>query len=85
MIAHKQFGIHVQCHNNLTSHMCLNSKEVALLRQEILLIWDESSMAHKDMLSSLDFLLQDLMSNNLNVPFGGNALSLEMISGHVFQ
>ncbi len=65
--------------------MCLNSKEVALLRQEILLIWDESSMAHKDMLSSLDFLLQDLMSNNLNVPFGGNALSLEMISGHVFQ
>ncbi len=59
MTDHKQFGIPVPCHENSTSHICQNSKEVALLRQATLLIWDESSMAHKDMLSCLDRLLQD--------------------------
>ena len=74
MTAHKQFGIPVPCHENSTSHIRLNSKEATLLTQASLLIWDESSMAHKDMLSCLDRLLQDLMGNT--DPFGGKCLVL---------
>jgi ATP-dependent DNA helicase PIF1 len=74
LTAHKQFGIPVQCHENSTSHLRLNSKEASLLRQATFLIWDESSMARKGMLSCLDRLLQDLMDNT--VPFGSKCLVL---------
>jgi hypothetical protein len=75
MTAHKQFGIPVPCHENSTSHIRLKSKEAALLREADLIIWDESTMAHKDMLICLDRLLQDVM-NNSNEPFGGKCLLL---------
>jgi hypothetical protein len=59
MTAHKQFGIPVPCHDSSSSHIRPNSREATILRQAALLIWDESSMAHKDMLSCMDRLLQD--------------------------
>ena len=75
MTAHKQFGIPVPCHDHSTSHIRLNSKEAAALREASLIIWDESTMAHKDMLICLDRLLRDLM-NNSGSPFGGKCLVL---------
>jgi hypothetical protein len=75
MTAHKQFGIPVPCHENSTSKIRPNSIEANNLREASLLIWDESSMAHKDMLICLDRLLQDLMGLK-DVPFGGKCLML---------
>ena len=75
MTAHKQFGIPVPCHENSTSKIRPNSKEAKTLRDASLLIWDESSMAHKDMLDCLDRLLRDLMQAD-DVPFGGKCLLL---------
>ena len=74
MTAHKQFGLPVPCHENSTSHIRPSSKEATLLRNATLLIWDESSMAHKDMLGCMDRLLRDLMSTD--APFGGKCLVL---------
>ena len=75
MTAHKQFGIPVPCHENSTSKIRPNSQEAKRLRDASLLIWDESSMAHKDMLVCLDRLLRDLMCTE-DVPFGGKCLLL---------
>ena len=74
MTAHKQFGLPVPCHENSTSHIRPNSREAALLRNATLLIWDESSMTHKDMLGCMDRLLRDLMGTD--APFGGKCLVL---------
>jgi hypothetical protein len=74
MTAHKQFGIPVPCHDNSTSHIRLNSKEATEIRNASLLIWDESTMAHKDMLHCLDRFLCDLM--NSDAAFGGKCLLL---------
>jgi hypothetical protein len=75
MTAHKQFGIPVPCYEHSTSHIRLNSKEAAKLREASLLIWDESTMAHKDMLTCLDRLLKDIM-NFSECPFGGKCILL---------
>jgi hypothetical protein len=74
MTAHKQFGIPVPCHENSTSCIRPKSAEAAVLRQATLIIWDECTMAHKDMLSCLDRLLKDLM--NTDEPFGGKIIVL---------
>ena len=75
MTAHKQFGIPIPCHENSTSKIKPNSKEAQILREASFLIWDESSMAHKDMLVCLDRLLRDIMGT-ADVPFGGKCLML---------
>ncbi len=43
---HKQFSIPVPCNEHSTSHIRLNSKEAAKLREASLIIWNESSMSH---------------------------------------
>ena len=73
--AHKQFGIPVPCHENSTSHIRLNSREARQLKDASVLIWDEASMTHKDMLMCLDRFLRDLMKLD-DVPFGGKCLVL---------
>ena len=75
MTAHKLFGIPVPCHENSTSRIRLNSQEAQRLKDASVLIWDEATMAHKDMLMCLDRLLRDLMKNE-EVPFGGKCLVL---------
>ena len=75
LTAHKGFGIPVPCHENSTSHIRLNSQEARRLKEASILIWDESTMAHKDMLICLDRLLRDLMEED-DIPFGGKCLVL---------
>ena len=75
MTAHKQFGIPVPCHENSTSRIRLNTREAQQLKDASVLIWDEATMAHKDMLMCLDRLLRDLMQLD-DVPFGGKCLVL---------
>ena len=75
LTAHKGFGIPVPCHENSTSHIRLNSQEARRLKEASILIWDESTMAHKDMLMCLDRLLRDLMKED-EIPFGGKCLVL---------
>jgi hypothetical protein len=73
--AHKGFGTPVPCHENSTSHIRPTSQEARRLKEADVLIWDESTMAHKDMLMCLDRLLRDLMKQD-DVPFGGKCLVL---------
>ena len=75
MTVHKQFGIPVPCHDNSTSHIRLDTKEAAEIRKASLIIWDESTMAHKDILHCLDRFLCDLMNDDTQ-PFGGKCLLL---------
>ena len=45
-----------------------------LIRHAKIIIWDEAPMAHKQLLESLDTILQDLMETSL--PFGGKVILL---------
>ena len=44
------------------------------------IVWDEAPMGHNDLIEALDWLLQDLMGNNL--PFGGKVV---ILGGHFAQ
>lgn len=70
--AHSRFKIPL---DHTVSKACNVSKQsalAALLREASLIIWDESSMARKENIESLDLLLRDLCDPN--TPFGGKVV-----------
>ncbi|XP_057250108.1 uncharacterized protein LOC130591189 [Beta vulgaris subsp. vulgaris] len=70
--AHSRFKIPL---DHTVSKACNVSKQsglAALLKEACLIIWDESSMARKENIESLDLLLRDLCDPN--VPFGGKVI-----------
>ncbi|XP_048497997.1 uncharacterized protein LOC125496546 [Beta vulgaris subsp. vulgaris] len=70
--AHSRFKIPL---DHIVSKACNVSKQsglAALLKETCSIIWDESSMAQKENIESLDLLLRELCDPN--VPFGGKVV-----------
>jgi hypothetical protein len=71
-MAHSAFGILVQeSDEGLMSKIQPNSARAKLLRQAVLIIWEELPMAKKSAVEYADQLLQDIIESPL--PFGGKA------------
>ncbi|XP_072084498.1 uncharacterized protein [Arachis hypogaea] len=69
---HSRFKIPI---NAEPSSMCNISKQsdfAKLIRQTTTIIWDEASMANKEIMESLDRTLRDILENNN--PFGGKVM-----------
>ena len=71
---HKMFGTPVPCREDSVSKIRHGTKEARDILDASLIIWDESTMAHKDNLHCMDRLLRDLTDND--IPFGGKCIVL---------
>jgi hypothetical protein len=69
-----QYKLPVPLLDNSTSSMRLSSTEARNIRDAVLLIWDEATMASSHALNAVNRLLREIMGNEL--PFGGKVLLL---------
>ncbi|XP_069149282.1 uncharacterized protein [Solanum lycopersicum] len=72
--AHSRFKIPVDIDDNFTCNISKQSSLAILIRDSKLIVWDEVSMAKKNMIEALDTLLKDLM--NTKALFGGKVVVL---------
>ncbi|KAG5561561.1 hypothetical protein RHGRI_004566 [Rhododendron griersonianum] len=71
--AHSRFKIPINADGKLCCSISKQSGLAALIKQAILIIWDEASMAKKETIEALDWLLRDLTEND--ILFGGKLSS----------
>lgn len=71
---HSRFKIPINADGKLCCNVGKRSATATLLKQAVLIIWDEASMAKKGTIEALDFLLRDLTEKDML--FGGKAVLL---------
>ncbi|XP_011859010.1 PREDICTED: uncharacterized protein LOC105556523, partial [Vollenhovia emeryi] len=71
---HKTLGLPVPLFADSTSNIKIQSKEADCLKKTDVFIWDEAPMAPRYALEIMNYLLQDIMQNN--IPFGGKIVVL---------
>ncbi|XP_053164950.1 uncharacterized protein LOC128350575 [Hemicordylus capensis] len=71
---HSQFKLPVPILENSVSNMRLNSQDAKNLKTAKIIIWDESTMAPTQALTTVDKLLKEIMENNK--PMGGKVFLL---------
>ncbi|KAL4566121.1 hypothetical protein LXL04_030231 [Taraxacum kok-saghyz] len=72
--AHSRFKIPINLDNNSMCNIKQQSGVAQLLRLAKIIIWDESSMAHRQAVEAVDRSIQDF--TKLNLPFGGKIMIL---------
>ncbi|KAL4580135.1 hypothetical protein LXL04_016316 [Taraxacum kok-saghyz] len=72
--AHSRFKIPINLDNNSMCNIKQQSGVAQLLRLAKIIIWDESSMAHRQAVEAVDRSIQDI--TKLNLPFGGKIMIL---------
>ncbi|XP_058187676.1 uncharacterized protein LOC131304451 [Rhododendron vialii] len=72
--AHSRFKIPINANGKLCCSISKQSGLATLIKQAILIIWDEASMAKKETIEALDYLLGDLTEND--ILFGGKVVVL---------
>ncbi|XP_058216696.1 uncharacterized protein LOC131327562 [Rhododendron vialii] len=72
--AHSRFKIPVSCEGKLCCSISKQSGLATLIKETTLIIWDEASMAKKESIEALDYLLRDLIDND--TLFGGKVVVL---------
>ncbi|KAG5537863.1 hypothetical protein RHGRI_025085 [Rhododendron griersonianum] len=72
--AHSRFKIPINSNGKLCCSISKQSGLAALIKQAVLIIWDEASMAKKQSIEALDYLLRDLTEND--TLFGGKVVVL---------
>nr|XP_009767304.1 PREDICTED: ATP-dependent DNA helicase PIF4-like isoform X2 [Nicotiana sylvestris] len=70
--AHSRFKIPIDVDGNFSCNISKQSSLASLIRDAKLIVWDEISMAKKEMIEALDLLLRDLMETNML--FGGKVV-----------
>ncbi|XP_075104855.1 uncharacterized protein LOC142178935 [Nicotiana tabacum] len=70
--AHFRFKIHIDVDGNFSCNISKQSSLASLIRDAKLIVWDEISMAKKEMVEALDLLLRDLMETTML--FGGKVV-----------
>ncbi|KAG5575728.1 hypothetical protein H5410_055862 [Solanum commersonii] len=70
--AHSRFKLPIEIDGNFSCNISKQSSLASLIRDAKLIVWDEISMAKKEMIEALDFLLKDLMETN--ILFGGKII-----------
>ncbi|XP_021773360.1 uncharacterized protein LOC110737309 [Chenopodium quinoa] len=63
--AHSRFKIPMDSDASLACSISKKSSLAALIKETLLIIWDEASMANKQILESLDLILQDICDNDV--------------------
>ncbi|KAG5537450.1 hypothetical protein RHGRI_024769 [Rhododendron griersonianum] len=70
--AHSRFKIPIDCDGKLCCGISKQSGLATLIKETVLIIWDEASMAKKESIEALDYLLRDLTNND--TLFGGKVV-----------
>jgi len=70
--AQSRFHLPNNAYENCTWNVSASSEEADLFRKTTVIIWDEITMAHKNLIEALDLGLQDITRNNN--PFGGKVI-----------
>nr|XP_027062743.1 uncharacterized protein LOC113689113 [Coffea arabica] len=70
--AHSRFKIPLDFSKNKACQLSKQSSVAKLLLECKLILWDEASMAKREMIEAFDDLLKDIMDSNL--PFGGKVV-----------
>ena len=68
--AHYRFGIPLNCDENSYCKINKNSKQADLIRQAVMITWDEIVMTHRNILECVDRTLRDICDEP-DKPFGG--------------
>ncbi|XP_058202827.1 uncharacterized protein LOC131317285 [Rhododendron vialii] len=71
---HSRFKIPINCEGKLCCGISKQSGLATLIKETALIIWDEASMAKKESIEALDYLLRDLTDND--TLFGGKVVVL---------
>ncbi|KAG5564858.1 hypothetical protein RHGRI_000901 [Rhododendron griersonianum] len=72
--AHSRFKIPINCEGKLSCSISKQSGLATLIKETAVIIWDEASMAKKESIEALDYLLRDLTDND--TLFGGKVVVL---------
>ncbi|KAG5557534.1 hypothetical protein RHGRI_007691 [Rhododendron griersonianum] len=72
--AHSRFKIPVSCEGKLCCSILKQSGLATLFKETALIIWDKASMAKKESIEALDYLLRNLTNND--TLFGGKVVVL---------
>ncbi|KAI3496583.1 hypothetical protein L1887_38948 [Cichorium endivia] len=72
--AHSRFKIPINLDNNSMCNIKQQSGAAQLLRLANLIIWDESSMVHRQAVEAVDRMMQDI--TKVSLPFGGKIVVL---------
>ncbi|XP_065319860.1 ATP-dependent DNA helicase PIF2-like [Gordionus sp. m RMFG-2023] len=70
--AHSRFNIPLSIHESSSCNIPYQSQIAELIRQSVIIIWDEISMTHKHIFEAVDRSFQDIMK--LDKPFGGKII-----------
>nr|XP_016513204.1 PREDICTED: ATP-dependent DNA helicase PIF1-like [Nicotiana tabacum] len=70
--AHSRFKIPIDVDGNFSCNISKQSSLASLIQDAKLIVWDEISMAKKEMIDELDLLLRDLMETTML--FGGKVV-----------
>nr|XP_016480722.1 PREDICTED: uncharacterized protein LOC107801838 [Nicotiana tabacum] len=75
--AHSRFKMPIDIDDNFHCNIIKQSSLIRIIRDVKLIVWDEASMAKKNMIEALDALLRDIMDNDTMfsgkvVAFGGD-------------
>ena len=71
---HSRFRAHINVTEHSVLYISVRSSLAKLLRDCVLIVWDEAPMAHRYLLEALDRSLRDIME--LDRPFGGKNVIL---------
>lgn len=69
---HSHFKIPIDIYENIGCNISKQSSLARLIRNAKLIVWDEASMAKKNMIEALDALLRDIM--DVDTMFGGKVV-----------
>ncbi|KAG5626225.1 hypothetical protein H5410_011443 [Solanum commersonii] len=69
---HSCFKLPIEIDGNFSCNISKQSSLASLIQDAKLIVWDEISMAKKEMIEALDLLLKDLMETN--ILFGGKVI-----------
>ncbi|XP_065315463.1 uncharacterized protein LOC135924333 [Gordionus sp. m RMFG-2023] len=72
LTAHSRFNNPLSIHESSSCNIPYQSQIVELIRQSVIIIWDEISMTHKHIFEAVDRSFQDIMK--LDKPFGGKII-----------
>ena len=70
--AHSYFGIPIPIDSDSVSNVKPNSEKAKLIREALIILWDEITMADKRAVECLDRLLREIMG--VDAPFGGKVV-----------
>jgi hypothetical protein len=77
--AHSRFKIPIPCHESSVCGISKTSKLAELIRETVLVIWDEAPMQHRHIMEAVERTFQDVLDSDK--PFGG----LTFVFGGDFQ